>query len=263
LLKQECKKEEVWEMIEHFAQNIPFITKFNSATPVVQKQLRAIFRRAHELRLDWYFTDIPDLRCGRKEIMRVRAASVCFLIRFRNQDPFLTHSARIGLANRQMPLGHDDRGILYHHIEGFAGENVATRPLGGFWPDHYLASDAQFKFDKKIAKSLEDEREARLGRLANAQPFPRRREVPRIVFDRNPDVVAEMLYLASGKCQRCNNRAPFKKHPSGEPFLEVHHITPLAEDGPDTVENAIALCPNCHRELHYGDPALRNLANGH
>ncbi|MGO2991961.1 MAG: HNH endonuclease [Halomonadaceae bacterium] len=22
--------------------------------------------------------------------------------------------------------------------------------------------------------------------------------------------------------------------------------------GSDTVENAIALCPNCHREMHYG-----------
>ncbi|MFM0350878.1 HNH endonuclease [Paraburkholderia sp. RL17-347-BIC-D] len=27
---------------------------------------------------------------------------------------------------------------------------------------------------------------------------------------------------------------------------------PLAQGGPDTVANAIALCPNCHRERHYG-----------
>jgi len=34
--------------------------------------------------------------------------------------------------------------------------------------------------------------------------------------------------------------------------LEVHHKVPLAEGGDDTVENAIALCPNCHRHAHYG-----------
>ncbi len=27
---------------------------------------------------------------------------------------------------------------------------------------------------------------------------------------------------------------------------------PLSEGGEDTVENAMAVCPNCHMELHYG-----------
>jgi len=27
---------------------------------------------------------------------------------------------------------------------------------------------------------------------------------------------------------------------------------PLSEGGEDTLENAIALCPNCHRKMHYG-----------
>ncbi len=37
------------------------------------------------------------------------------------------------------------------------------------------------------------------------------------------------------------------------PYLEVHHRIPLAKKGEDTVANAIALCPNCHRKSHYGD----------
>ncbi|CAN0604767.1 unnamed protein product, partial [Ectocarpus sp. 12 AP-2014] len=40
---------------------------------------------------------------------------------------------------------------------------------------------------------------------------------------------------------------------NGEPFLEVHHIIPLAESGHDAVENTMALCPNCHREAHFGN----------
>ncbi|MGI3097108.1 HNH endonuclease [Vibrio diabolicus] len=31
----------------------------------------------------------------------------------------------------------------------------------------------------------------------------------------------------------------------------MHHLTRLKDDGPDTVENCAALCPNCHRKLHY------------
>ncbi|WP_256325004.1 HNH endonuclease signature motif containing protein [Nitrosomonas sp. Nm132] len=42
-----------------------------------------------------------------------------------------------------------------------------------------------------------------------------------------------------------------RKH-DGSPYLEVHHKIPLAFGGEDTVVNAIALCPNCHREAHYG-----------
>lgn len=32
-----------------------------------------------------------------------------------------------------------------------------------------------------------------------------------------------------------------------EPFVDVHHIIPQAEGGPDTDDNAAPLCPNCHR----------------
>nr|WP_275041241.1 HNH endonuclease signature motif containing protein [Halomonas meridiana] len=48
------------------------------------------------------------------------------------------------------------------------------------------------------------------------------------------------------------NLAPFNRKSDGSPYLEVHHRKPLAEGGDDTVANAIALCPNCHRAAHYG-----------
>lgn len=32
----------------------------------------------------------------------------------------------------------------------------------------------------------------------------------------------------------------------------MHHRRRLADGGEDTVANAIALCPSCHRERHYG-----------
>jgi len=71
------------------------------------------------------------------------------------------------------------------------------------------------------------------------------------VYKRSPYVVAEVLLRANGKCQSCNRDAPFVKE-DGTPFLEVHHIEWLSKGGEDSVENAIALCPNCHRQAHYG-----------
>ncbi|MGY4253400.1 hypothetical protein ACVI1L_000468 [Bradyrhizobium sp. USDA 4516] len=70
-------------------------------------------------------------------------------------------------------------------------------------------------------------------------------------FVRDPNVIAWVLNRAAGKCEVCEARAPFIAV-DGQPFLEVHHVRPLAEGGPDTTDNACACCPNCHRQLHLG-----------
>ncbi|MBE7567833.1 hypothetical protein [Acidithiobacillus sp. HP-11] len=31
----------------------------------------------------------------------------------------------------------------------------------------------------------------------------------------------------------------------------MHRVRQLADNGSDTVTNAVALCPNCDREVHY------------
>jgi 5-methylcytosine-specific restriction protein A len=71
------------------------------------------------------------------------------------------------------------------------------------------------------------------------------------LFQRDPKVKAWVLQQACGKCESCAQPAPFNGS-DGLPYLEVHHVRQLADNGSDTVTNAIALCPNCHRELHYG-----------
>lgn len=39
----------------------------------------------------------------------------------------------------------------------------------------------------------------------------------------------------------------------GRPFLETHHIECLSEGGEDTIENTVALCPNCRKKMHVLD----------
>ncbi len=70
-------------------------------------------------------------------------------------------------------------------------------------------------------------------------------------FKRDPKVVAWVLREAKGHCECCDNPSPFTKE-DGTPYLEVHHVQRLCDGGPDTTSNAAALCPNCHREMHYG-----------
>ncbi|EGX6952625.1 HNH endonuclease [Aeromonas hydrophila] len=70
-------------------------------------------------------------------------------------------------------------------------------------------------------------------------------------YGRDPKVKAWVLMTAAGHCESCAQPAPFHAT-TGDAFLEVHHLRTLAEGGSDTISNTVALCPNCHRELHYG-----------
>jgi 5-methylcytosine-specific restriction endonuclease McrA len=108
------------------------------------------------------------------------------------------------------------------------------------------------EFQAAVAVATQSSEVQRLARLAMAPKKPRRLAVTSSVFARNPDVVAQVLFRAAGECERCGKRAPFIRRADGTPYLEVHHRVQLAAGGDDTVENAIAVCPNCHREAHFG-----------
>ena len=44
--------------------------------------------------------------------------------------------------------------------------------------------------------------------------------------------------------------------------IDIHHIEPQAEGGPDTEDNAAPLCAGCHR-AHGGDPGKRKMIREH
>ncbi len=112
--------------------------------------------------------------------------------------------------------------------------------------------DYDLTFQNEVVTAKRDLRENRLKRLSKANKTLKSVETKTKTFIRNPDVVVETLLRANGKCEYCLNEAPFKRDKDGEGFLEVHHIEFLSEGGLDTVENSVALCPNCHRMAHYG-----------
>lgn len=116
----------------------------------------------------------------------------------------------------------------------------------------YFQTEHTRSFASAVESSRRLSRQKRLRLIARSSPVPKRSVVLTTVFARNEHVIAEKLFIANGKCQSCNNKAPFIRRSNGEPFLEVHHKIPLSEGGEDTLSNTIVLCPNCHRKAHFG-----------
>ncbi len=98
-----------------------------------------------------------------------------------------------------------------------------------------LASLSDEELDKKIGITI-------------SEPAPTYSSISNL-RKRNPYLPEKAKRRANGICQLCQERAPFTDK-KGRPYLEAHHIIPLADDGPDTLENMVALCPNCHRKMH-------------
>ena len=111
-------------------------------------------------------------------------------------------------------------------------------------------------FRAQVKLALSATTEQRQAQLKASLKLPERMTRLVEVFKRNPYVVAEVLHRASGVCGSCLKPAPFTRKKDGAPYLEVHHKKQLAHGGEDTVENAIAVCPNCHRQLHYGGQSV-------
>ena len=124
--------------------------------------------------------------------------------------------------------------------------------------EHLATALGLIDLTKPTADAIEFDRRVSFLRKQPSLPRPTGQQVPsrRAVtsqssYERRPDVKAWVLLEARGICELCQQRAPFIGA-DGEPYLELHHVQQLAEGGPDTVENAAAVCPSCHRWLHYG-----------
>ena len=95
------------------------------------------------------------------------------------------------------------------------------------------------KLSKSIIKSIAE----------GYTPKKNKRKVSSYQSDRNPIVNKYAKKRANGICQLCDQLAPFTDK-NKEPFLEVHHVEFLRDNGKDSWDNVVALCPNCHRKVH-------------
>lgn len=193
-------------------------------------------------RLKYYLKSINgDFRESYKDnaaIINSPNIPVCVFHRQRSGDDF-----EYAGAYKNVQVHHEEAGAKWFELEQATAASADT-----------MAEESSFNqnFNERVARSRSSSPAERAKRLANARRKPRTVTVVRTEYQRNPDVVAEVLERASGICEGCSDLVPFERNANGTPYLEVHHKMRLAEGGDDTVENAIALCPNCHRQEHFG-----------
>ncbi len=137
--------------------------------------------------------------------------------------------------------------IVVDHFDKFPDEvvEVAKKRLADF--DLAMPTDNRDELEQKSKAILS--RPEMLSEPPAGNPSPKKELALGTVYVRDPRVVAYTQQRAKGVCELCQQKAPFCR-PDGTGYLETHHILPLAEGGPDTVENCAAVCPNCHRALH-------------
>ncbi len=99
-------------------------------------------------------------------------------------------------------------------------------------------------------KSLD---ELRVAAQTAARPVARTnaREARRLFRERSKAVRDYVLARANGVCELTGKPAPFIGK-NGCPYLEVHHVRRVADDGPDDPRWVAAICPTVHREIHFG-----------
>lgn len=116
---------------------------------------------------------------------------------------------------------------------------VTQRNLKGFEEQQHKAVKklTDFELEKKIRTDID---------------IPQKFNVVSTQYVRNPYISEYVKRKSNCICQDCKEPAPFVNRQTGEPYLETHHVIPLSEGGKDTLNNVIALCPNCHRKRHYG-----------
>lgn len=162
-------------------------------------------------------------------------------------------SVEFRMANISSVLAEDNKAYIQgYKPRGNVGADVAAMiraALRDFSPsvaDTKPESDAE-AFEEKVTRL----RRRGVRSIPQGQVQPERAPQTTLGFKRDPLVKAWVLQTARGVCELCDQPAPFLGK-DGLPFLEVHHVKPLAELGSDTPTNAAALCPNCHRRCHEG-----------
>ena len=118
--------------------------------------------------------------------------------------------------------------------------------------EHTTVAESSFdSYSKKQKKKAEvlDLKELEEKARERSTKKAAHRSVVSNTYIRDPYVAEYAKERAHGICQLCGKPAPFNDK-KGKPYLESHHIVWLSKGGADSIENTVALCPNCHRKMH-------------
>ena len=80
----------------------------------------------------------------------------------------------------------------------------------------------------------------------------------RDVYKRNRLVAIERMEISNYICNINKDHDLFISRFTDKPYLEAHHLIPLAtnelfDESLDILDNIFCLCPNCHRAIHHAE----------
>ncbi len=131
--------------------------------------------------------------------------------------------------------------------------------LQSFFNDHqiknFISSNPSLKSKQVLEVEFDEEVKRLMAMPLGAMPegcaTPEKYIVTSNHTVRDPKVKAWILLNANGICESCDEKAPFDTVDNVR-YLEVHHLKRLADGGEDKPSNTVAICPNCHKEFHFG-----------
>ena len=90
--------------------------------------------------------------------------------------------------------------------------------------------------------------------VAPPESLPKKQEYH---WNRDRIIVEQVLQADKYLCEINPKHKTFIARRNDQPYLEGHHLIPLAKQKDfkvslDVYANIIGLCPNCHRQLHFG-----------
>lgn len=163
---------------------------------------------------------------------------------------------------------------FYDPMSAKIREDLLAQRFGELWPAGTTGSQA-LPDEQAEREALETE-VARLEKVLGEKSLaewtalyenqskkahPRRRATRTSIFERNPIVVLITNLRASRVCEVPNCSVPSFLGADNRPYVETHHLVPLADGGEDTIENTACLCALHHREIHCGKNRLQLTAS--
>jgi len=188
---------------------------------------------------------------------------------------YLTNPVEVNLDDG---LLHDDIGYKREHQQGFA--RVAPRRVADLYEkygnleryfeqarDRSAATgrDTQVEIDMHVESSTgpatqtnaadQESEQASLEELQERAEEASRDAVAETAGQRTNQRRSEAvrryaLARADGICEGCDQEAPFLTQ-SGDPYLEVHYVFHVSDEGVDRPDSVIAICPTCHKRVHH------------
>jgi hypothetical protein len=141
------------------------------------------------------------------------------------------------------PIQFDENAFLQHTVRPVTDPEILKRV------EIYFKEEISDSKVSLLNSTIDDIPSAPIG-----SKVPGRTQTAGSRYQRDEKVRRFVIEQAKGACEYCRELGFLL--PDGSHYLEAHHIIALAKQGPDTVDNVIALCPSDHREAHYGKRAV-------